>query len=188
LIGGGSAVACLLALLLAASIAAPNVPHQRVTGGATATTISLHQTVGGFDRLTDPASMSLAQHLTDSFSDFDGQASSAAVYGSTGGQARVAVLAGTHPTWLQKNQREFIASSQRSLRSHGLSVTSIQDIGPGPRGGIMSCAAVPDRANIVCIFASPGTFGVIDIIDNPGPYTAVALRVRSDIEHRSPSR
>jgi hypothetical protein len=178
---------CPVALLLSASIARPDFRHQQVNGAATVTTISMHQTAGGLDRLTDPAGTTLLRDMTDSFPDFNGQPGNAAAYG-TDGQARVAVLAETHPTWQRKNQREFIASTQRSLLSDGLSTASIQDVGPGPLGGIMSCAAVPDLARIVCMFADPGAYGVIVIISNPGPYTALALRVRSDIEHRAHSR
>jgi hypothetical protein len=184
LIGGGSVIACLLTLLLVATIAVPVFLHERVIGQAL-TTVSMPQTVAGFGRLTDAKNRKLARDLSASFPGFQGRPTQAAVYGATPDRPRVAVAGGTHRSWQPKAQRDFIAGAEDSLRSDSVPVVGIQDIGPGPLGGIMRCGVVPVRRTIACLFADARAYGLIIILNQPSSYAVLARQVRADIEHRS---
>jgi hypothetical protein len=174
-----SVVGGLVVLAIGGGIAAAVYDDQHATSVARRTTITMPPLLEGNPRMTGAADLGVqteAARVAKSMG-----TTQAAAYG-TGAQVQVAVVAGVHPL-TRLDQSDFLHGFDKGVTGAGASSPSAAD--PGPLGGQMRCVAALDGHSTICAFADSGAFGAITVLALGEQAHDLAVRIRSDIEHRS---
>jgi hypothetical protein len=177
------AVACavggLVILGILAAIAIPVFLDQRAKAAAAGITVTIPETIGGYDRLHDASATALERQLLSPDTPGHG---TAAVYG-TNGHIAASVSIWTHPM-TSRARAQFLAGAERGAATQGDGkLSAFTDADPGSLGGQMRCAQLSNVVTL-CMFADAGAYGSLMVGQPLTSGAAFAVQMREAVEHR----
>lgn len=187
-------VAGVFGLMVAAAVAVPVYQHQRGQAVWKATSVALPQSIGGRPRLTDTASVQLAEEMKSTL--VTGSAGRkfpepmVALYGSGAGPKLLVVAARpTTPFTVRDFNASLVAFRRGVTTGAPASATfgAYQAADPGTLGGAMKCldVSVNGQSFGACAAIDSGAFVSVVAINAAGPEVAnLARQAREAVVHR----
>ena len=186
-------VAGVLGLMIAAAVVVPVFLNQRAQTVWKATSVSLPQSIDGQTRLTDTASVQLAESMKGNLVAQAGRLYPepiVALYGSAAGPKLLVVAARPTTPPSARDYNSFFAGFRRGVTSGapaGATFGPLETVDPGRLGGTMKCLdfTVSGHSFGACAAVDAGATVSVFAINTSGPEAAnLAVQARETVVHR----
>ncbi len=174
----GAVFGALLLLGVAAAIFVGHKDKSDAQKAVAATTLTLAPTVAGLERLSGKPDQ-VVQEQVAKMVKYGRPVGAAYGHGST---VHAIVIVAKYPLTPADRKGFLTGVNQSEQRLAGVLQ---KPVAPGPLGGSFQCATVPGGTRTDCSFVDAGAYGVIDVAGSGATARQLALRIRSEVEHRT---